>query len=61
MIAKWNIDIAKERALWHKELIGKFIIIPNICPVCTHSGIYLINKENEINPILGKCNSYKCN
>ena len=55
------MDIAKERALWQKELIGKFIKVPKICPVCNHGAIYLINQENEINPILGKCNSYKCN
>ena len=51
MITKWNIDIAKERALWQKELIGKFITVPNICPACTHGAIYLINQENEINLI----------
>ena len=60
MNSKWNIDITKEREIWNKKIIDIFIKVPHICDSCNHGFVNLINQDNEINPIIGKWNSYNC-
>ena len=56
----WHISIDKERDIWTKELINKFINVPNHCHKWKKGNISLINKKNVIKPIIGKCTNYKC-
>ena len=42
------------------NLIHIFIIIPTNCPICLIGKISIINNDNIINPLLGKCSHYKC-
>lgn len=52
-VNKWNIDIDEELELQDKHLIGIFIIIPNICPICNIGGVGLKKVENQIILIQG--------
>lgn len=54
-----HISIDKERDIRTKEIIKAFVMVPNQCDKCGTSKISLINKENLINPIIGKCSNYK--
>lgn len=56
----WKIDIEKERLFIKKYIIGLFIIIPTICPHCKTGAIGLRDSNSINNPILGKCNNFKC-
>ena len=58
---KWNIDIEAERKFWFSKLINEFITIPEKCEKFKIGNICLRNNNSIINPILGKCNFYKCN
>ena len=44
-----------------KNLVNVFIILPDKCKACNKSLICLRNNNSPINPLLGKCNWYKCN
>lgn len=50
-----------ERTFWFAKLICIFIIIPTFYPFCKKGKISIINNDKIINPVLGKCNHYKCN
>ena len=58
---KWKINIETERAFWNKYLLDKYISMPKYCINCNHGVINLINQDKDTNPIIGKCNYYKCN
>ena len=52
----WGISVEYERKFWHNYLIVIFIIIPQICK----GTVYTKDNNSIINPILAKCNYYKC-
>ena len=48
----WHISIDKERDIWTKVLLNKFINFPDKCFKYQKGNISLINKENLINILL---------
>ena len=56
-----HINLANEREIWNKLLINRFISIHEKCIYCNTWLIKTRNSNSIINPILGKCNDYKCN
>ncbi len=56
----WKIDIEKERDFIKKHIILTFITLPELCPYCKKGKVGLRNNNSINNPILGKCNYYKC-
>ena len=56
-----GISIEAERDIWNKKLINILIPLLSKCRYCNKGVLYLRNNHNIINPLLGKCNNYKCN
>lgn len=56
----WNINLESERKLWKEKILGKFIILPSICPFCNEGKVGITNYPSKYNPIKGKCHNYKC-
>ena len=57
---EWKIPIDQEREIWKKEILNIFIPIKEICPSCSKGFIGLKNNDSIINPLISKCNFYKC-
>lgn len=57
---EWGINISQEREYWKKYLIKVYISIPKNCRYCNKGFINLRENQSLINPLLGKCNNYKC-
>ena len=56
----WGVSIVYERKFWYNYIIGIFIIIPQIFKECNKGLVYTKENNSIINPILAKCNYYKC-
>lgn len=49
-----------ERNFWHKNVLNKFIIPPEKCSICNKGLMNIINNISINNPLISKCNVYKC-
>ena len=55
-----GINLEKERDFWHKNVLNKFINVPKKCTFCNKILMNIINNNTLNNPLIVKCNSYKC-
>lgn len=59
---KWNINPKDEKLYWYKELIDRYIYVPNICPKCKQN-TFRINEKTSLdllNPLYLSCSNKKC-
>jgi hypothetical protein len=57
---EWGISLKEEREIWTKKFLKVLIPIPDKCNICKTGVIYIRNNNSINNPLLGKCNNYKC-
>ena len=54
------LNVVTKRTFWYKFILIAIVTIPNICQNCNYKLISTYNNDSINNPVLCKCNSYKC-